>query len=363
MAFLSFIQRQAHWIPSSLFPRSPDRDNEGQESKGIIPKEHSGRDSSNFYCCKEVLNVIRAQSCLSLLTGYEETQINQDTLNNPQPRTGNPSKTQPSLFSCDSCDSSDSLYSSYKMDEPMLKRTRAKTPVYSIGQLESARHHPFDATQLLAEHYRALLPARMPTPFVEPEPPKIHRKTLRKIKRQQSLRNLMKQHSRSSSISDSETLVGSDSPTSPLSPSHPLFDLKQEHALENNHVTAKADDDLTSSFENDMALKICMDLLTSELATAFSRQHPLEKEDRSSGLQVLLMIEAYETVQQHLRQRMYKSHVMGEKDDHVQDVERILEYWLKVLYSVYDRSHEINSKGNEECFPRPLSLSNSRPHV
>lgn len=242
------------------------------------------------------------------------------------------------------------------MEELILRRTRAKTPVFRVGQLESQQ---IDA-QLLAQGYQALLPARLMTPFVEEELPEIiPTRTIRKIKRQESLRSLMKKHSREGSISDSETLVGS-TPTSPLSSSYPDFLKKYDDPFAKHVMIDEFDstDDLSLSFDNDMALKMCMELLTKELSSTLAGQ-PNEQARQSSGLQILLMIESYEKVQQHLRQQMYKSQATGEKDG-VQDVERILEYWLKVLYSVYDRSHELSVKGNEQYFPPPLSLSSNR---
>ena len=167
----------------------------------------------------------------------------------------------------------------------------------------------------------------------------------------------MKLHSRASSISDTETLIGSPSPSSLNSPNKAFFKFKKSSFddLEKSHVISPSEE-RTSDFDNDMALKICMDLLTKELSTAFTKQGTLHSDQRASGLQVLLMIEAYETVQQHLRQKRYSSNLMAEEDNQVQDVERILEYWLQVLYSVYDRSHELSSKGNEEYFPLPLAV-------
>jgi len=167
------------------------------------------------------------------------------------------------------------------------------------------------------------------------------------------------EHSRSSSCSDSDTLVGSDSPTPAVSPLHwpkktiPIQPDGSQHVMSAYQDLA----DFTSSFDNDIGLKICMDLLTNELATKLFCQHPSELSDRASGLQILLMIEAYETVQQRLRQRMYKANVLGERDDHVRAVNRILEHWLQVLYSVYDLSQERtkSKKALEEEYSLPSS--------
>lgn len=87
-----------------------------------------------------------------------------------------------------------------------------------------------------------------------------------------------------------------------------------------------------------------MDLLTNELATALFKQHPSENHDRASGLQVLLMIEAYETLQQHVRKEIQEAAVAGkEVDDHVRNMEAILDRWLESLYAIYDSSEKRSS--------------------
>ena len=104
-----------------------------------------------------------------------------------------------------------------------------------------------------------------------------------------------------------------------------------------------------------------MDLLTNALATAFFRQHPTENEDRASGLQILLMIEAYETVQQHVRQQLYDPQVTGQENGSLRSMERILNHWLEVLHSVYDRSEE--AKRNKKLLEHEQPLCNSLQEV
>jgi ribosomal protein S15P/S13E len=165
----------------------------------------------------------------------------------------------------------------------------------------------------------------------------------------------MKKHSRAASISDTETLVGSESPKSPISPW--LSDFGSNHIDDDSDFDEVED---LKMFDNDMALQKCMELLSSELSTALAESQPIDQVRQSSGLQILLMIESYERVQQHLRQQIYNSHAKTGQKDRIQDVERILEYWLKVLYSVYDRSYENSKQGNEEYFPPPLSVKSSK---
>lgn len=244
----------------------------------------------------------------------------------------------------------------------MLRRTCAKTPVFCVGQLESKT----DA-QSLAQYYQGLLPPRLMTPLpeldtaVEPEYAAaiFPVRTIRKMKRSRSLRSLCKKHERCESLSDSETLVGSESPKEPLSPWMPQHERKLSSQSTFNCYTPDDDPiEEMEAFDNDMALKKCMELLSNELSAVIAEQQPLEGDiRRSSGLQILLMIESYEKIQQHLRQNI-EDHEKGQ----IKDVERILEYWLKVLYSVYDRSYESETKEHEEYFPPPLSfVTNQKP--
>ncbi|KAH7413061.1 hypothetical protein BKA64DRAFT_344163 [Cadophora sp. MPI-SDFR-AT-0126] len=269
-------------------------------------------------------------------------------------------------------------------------RRRSKTPVFFVGQLERksvASVCELDKAQLLASEYQALLPLRLKTSFAQstsqseshfqeldvdhdydnsaPYRPKTP-KRLRKIKCQVSLRDLVKQHSQcgpspSTPVSDAETLVGS-LPCSPLDEDfdkqthQPLF--SPHHDTQIHNISSDEDDELslpslTTSPSNDIGLKICTELLTNELATALLRHHhPLEADtkDRASGLQILLMIEAYETVQSQVRRMLYDARVTGKQFGHVHEAERILEHWLMALYAVYDREQEEeNRRSRLDC--------------
>ncbi|MAD87876.1 MAG: hypothetical protein CL912_33360 [Deltaproteobacteria bacterium] len=262
-------------------------------------------------------------------------------------------------------------------------RRRSKTPVFFVGQLERksvATACELDKAQLLASEYQAVLPLRLKTSFakslsqfseldLDHDNPKAlsHRpktpKRLRKIKCQLSLRDLVKQHSQcgpspSTPGSDAETLVGSP-PCSPLDEdfdkhSHqPLFSPQTQP-----HDISDEDDELSlptsPTIDNDIGLKICTELLTNELATALLRHHPAEMKDRASGLQILLMIEAYETVQSQVRRMLYDARVTGKQFGHVREAERILEHWLKALYAVYDREQEEENRMSRLDYAWPL---------
>lgn len=239
----------------------------------------------------------------------------------------------------------------------MLRRTRAKTPVFCVGQLESK----YDATSL-AQYYQGLLPPRLMTPFLEVDTTSeevvktiIPTRTIRKMKRSRSLRSLCKKHERCESLSDSETLVGSESPKMPASPWEKTHERKMSSTSTFNCYSPDEESSESEAFNNDMALKKCMELLSNELSAVITSQSPSSSPStnrrKSSGLQILLMIESYEKIQQHLRQDI-EEHENGQ----IEDVERILEYWLKVLYSVYERSYESDAKEDMEYFPPPLSV-------
>ncbi|KUJ18890.1 uncharacterized protein LY89DRAFT_546571, partial [Mollisia scopiformis] len=140
------------------------------------------------------------------------------------------------------------------------------------------------------------------------------------------------------SYSDADTLVGSESPPSLPSPTEEKGRIRMLPATP-PHVTQQYEQ-VVAELDHNIGLKICADLLTNELASALYRHHPAELDERASGLQILLMIEAYESIQQHVRQMLYDAHATGGDDKHVKMVDEILEHWLHVLFSVYDRAQE-----------------------
>lgn len=330
---------------------SPTHKHQRKRLRKAPPKAKS---TPNLYSCEEIVDEVRAQSTLVLFKSdgnltitehpdseYETSRSRPEigfTYNNPQ---ANASRTSMRNYSTD------------EMDPEFLKRTRAKTPVFVIGQLEKASMF-IDKAQALADQYQSLLPPRTFTPYPlnlpELAPKKLQR--LRKIKCQLDLRDSIKEDpSRGHSVaySDAETLVGSESPSPPPSPTETEDHFDEANLIIDPHDQSSADP--MTTFDDDVGLKICVDLLTTELATALFRQHPAERGDRASGLQILLMIEAYEAIQKNVRQQLCDPHVTQEMADHVKSVDRILRYWLKVLYSVYDQSQEIKGKkkvGDEE---------------
>ncbi|KAM3087834.1 hypothetical protein ACMFMG_001903 [Clarireedia jacksonii] len=258
-----------------------------------------------------------------------------------------PSDSSISVYSSDpySCDTD-------TMDPTDIKfRRRAKTPVFAIGQLErKAMEHRSDLSESIAADYRCLLPPRRSIApqmdlDIPHKPLQPVRKRLRKIKSQESLRDLCKSHSGSPFMaSDCETLVGSDGGTSPR---HSLYqdELKKDpfdnslDGLPKRNKISETD----SLFEQDVGLQICSDLLTSKLRTALHRQSLDDK--KLSGLQILLMIEAYESVREQLREDY-------QHDAHVMKTEAVLDNWIEALYTIYEESilskrYQWNDKGSK----------------
>jgi hypothetical protein len=304
-----------------------------QKPRTLNASRKSANPDTDFF------DVFRAQSCLILQSEDEKTPVVEKTEH--LPHIGTLLSESPSLSH-----NSTSLHSTSEKMAPARVPRRAKTPVMFVGQLESSPL-PYEPAQAFAQQYSAILPPRTFTPCVEEELVKPQRRSIRKIKCQQSLRDLVKEQSRPGSSSDCDTLVGSESPTSPISPMQKNFpevsrlQLIDKPPPRPQSLSKKASLDMINELHDEIGLGICMNLLTNELATALFKQHPSENQDRASGLQIRLMIEAYETLQQHVRKELYDAHVNGlEVDSHVQEIEVILERWLDSLYTVYNIAQE-----------------------
>jgi hypothetical protein len=371
------------------------------KTRNRLHKEPPARKS--LYACPGIFDVVRAQSCLTIFPEDEDdgadegeraptSHFTEPKTNKPLPATppphiamllqeqdvpSNPSTPENSSNSSSASSDSEDAASIYSSADEMgeresLKRTRPKTPVFAVGQLERASMiRQLDEAQIIAEGYQSVLPPRIDSPLAKRKP---SNRTLRKIKCQLSLRDLVKDQAKnsprtsiSSSYSDAETLVGSESsPSSPRTPKEghvamgrmPLtrpLQLSQKKLDDNDDDGDNNEKPIAlPTFDNDIGLKICVDLLTDELATTLLRHNPTELGDRAAGLQILLLIEAYETVQQQVRQKLDAAllHGTGSKERHMMSIEHILEHWLQVLYAVYDRSHvrkHPDSRSVEEC--------------
>ena len=346
-----------------------------------------------FYSYEEFFDTICAQTLSTPRPNCSNAGVVLiDQLEHEPHQTRLPSPNQPSMKLQHKSSTGGILETELKHED--FKRMRAKTPVYRVGQLENkvddldTTNNVIDATIALAQQYQAILPAREATPCPKLLASNNRRNNLRRVKCQDSLRSLVNIPSdvdvpptpglpdvifendpslngldisscfsakhfadsprplatrsprrsfdsnfSSRHSSDSETLLDSDSAPSPNSSISHYFsksDLYADKMIRDSGVHEICPDQTT--LKNEIGMELAMDLLTNDLATALRRQHPLEPGNRASGLQILLMIEAYESLQQKVEQE--RAHETEHGGEHVSDV---LDHWLQALRSIYER--------------------------
>ncbi|KAK4180247.1 hypothetical protein QBC36DRAFT_36776 [Triangularia setosa] len=210
-------------------------------------------------------------------------------------------------------------------------RRRAKTPIFSIGQLEGIPR-PSNAlarastVELIAEQYRALLESE------NSEPPPTSRGPERRlsIRRQQSSEHLQDESHvpsplrpmdavASSPTSDDETLVSFEEETVYFKPVS--FSPEPSPRLPPRRLTH------TPAPDN-LSLQICLDLLTRDLASALASR-PSRTNSETSALQIWVMIEAYERLRDQLSNAGLGCEEYGA-------LESMLNLWLRALYSIHD---------------------------
>lgn len=227
-------------------------------------------------------------------------------------------------------------------------RRRAKTPIFSIGQLDTIPR-PVNAlgktssVELIAEQYRAILESRdsiYSDSHSEPPPSRNGEDAAPPLRRQQSsdelaiatpihalnhsLRHQQPAHALGSSpTSDDGTLVSFEEETvyfkpvsfspEPLSPpAHYKLDEYQRPFSSPSPPAAE-----------NLSLQICLDLLTRDLSSALANR-PGRNSSETSALQVWVMIEAYERLRDQL------------VDHGAEELGGMLDMWLRALYSVHD---------------------------
>lgn len=231
-----------------------------------------------------------------------------------------------------------SIYSSeeiYPTENMESLRRRAKTPVFFVGQLErKAMEH--DPSECLAHDYQTVLPQRNTASYLDLNIPlNPAKRRLRKVKSQESLRDLCRSFSSSPSIaSDCETLVGSEGGSSPRG-SICKEDLNDD-SFGFKNVTSPADEppEKTSALDQDISLQICSDLLASRLATTLHQGCTPDKDSRISSLEILFMIEAYESIRKELQSSPRDIHV-------TRAAQTALDQWIQALYTIYEDCHGI----------------------
>ena len=257
----------------------------------------------------------------------------------------------------------------------LAMRRRAKTPVFSVGQLETttvAEDDPrpssrptekISSVELIAEQYRALLDRRdsMFTDSHSEPPPSRHEDETPPpgLRRQLSSGDLEAEAQSQRSLAASEPPSGS-----PTSDDGTLVSFEEEtvyfkpvsfspEPLSPLQITGKSDDETGNSgsgsgsvegedrrssispslgFEN-LSLQICIDLLVRDLTSAIANNQNKSRRsssESSASLQVWVMIEAYE----RLREQVLDSEPARHGD--ARPLEAMFDTWLRALYSVHD---------------------------
>lgn len=228
---------------------------------------------------------------------------------------------------------------------PKMRR-RAKTPIFSIGQLEDIAR-PSNAlartssVELIAEQYRALLDYRTsvctdsysePPPSLQDDDGDDGHEEASGMRRQRSSESLpddapicaprhLAELVQLSPTSDDGTLVSFEEETvyfKPVSFSPELTSPVLE--VPGNLPHSPPDDNLS--------LQICLDLLTRDLSSALASR-PSRSCAGTSALQVWVMIEAYE----RLRDQILES---GSGSEEERPLEMMFDMWLRALYTIHD---------------------------
>ncbi|KAF9876020.1 hypothetical protein CkaCkLH20_06466 [Colletotrichum karsti] len=235
-------------------------------------------------------------------------------------------------------------------------RRRAKTPVYTIGQLEGTPcvKEPVtvdrSSVDLIAKQYQALIESQDGSSIctdtrpdsLPSRPSSYTRSSL--ARSQYSAGELRadlqpdvyeppprsrRRASAHSPTSDDGTLVSFDEEAiyfKPLSfsPEPPSPPPRSRARVQRNTESHASD--------HNLSLQICTDLLTKELSTAMLDRQLGSGEDISS-LQIWVMIEAYERLRDQVREK-----------EGLQNMEPVFDNWLAALYSLHDKlTNDANS--------------------
>jgi hypothetical protein len=210
---------------------------------------------------------------------------------------------------------------------------RAKTPILSIGQLEGQRRpsRPLVRTSSvdrIAEQYLARLeysdnthePPLSPddSPIYEPMP-------LR--------RPFSSDHLREESFTGHSPRTAEIPNLSPASDDGTLVSFQGDTVYFKPVSFSPAPESprprwsQQSTREDNVSLQVCLDLLTRELSSAIAGR-PSRPPMGTAALQILVMIEAYET----LRDQMAE---ISEGNEQARAMESMFDFWLRALYAVH----------------------------
>jgi hypothetical protein len=219
-----------------------------------------------------------------------------------------------------------------------IMRRRAKTPVFSIGQLESLTRtgdlptpEKTPTVEVIAEGYRALLESRMSMltdSHSEPALPNdvdldvpigVRRNSLGEVDADRASSTIRD----GAPTSDDGTLVAFDDETvyfKPVSFSPEPASPAQHYEFSPMRSPAVVPDNLS--------LQICLDLLIRELSSSMA-QRPQRNGTDVASLQIWVMIEAYE----RLRDQLLDARLCQEE---LRPLELMFDMWLRALYTIHD---------------------------
>jgi len=216
-------------------------------------------------------------------------------------------------------------------------RRRAKTPVFSIGQLESLRQdRDFDdaeetpGVEVLAEQYRALLESRMSMlTDSHSEPPPSRGGEQAGVETRRNSAGELQLDKTTGLLPDGSpasdgTLVAFDEETVYFKP---ISFSPEPPSPTHTHEFIPILSPSTSQPDN-LSLQICLDLLTRELASGMT-ERPQRNGSDVLALQIWVMIEAYERVRDQLLDARLRQ-------DELQPLELMFDMWLRALYTIHD---------------------------
>lgn len=249
------------------------------------------------------------------------------------------------------------------MDNQTQRRRRAKTPIFSIGQLENiprpgnalASNEKRLSAEVMAEQYRALIASRnsilKETHSEPPQSRQGHRDDYDNPFDDEMPHHDMNHPSSantdllppevplpngSPTTSDDGTLVGFEEETvyfKPVSfsPEPETPDLEQQQ----RHFQSP----LPGQIPGNLSLQICLDLLTRDLSSGLKGAGlSVNSGNNTSALQVWVMIEAYERLRDQLFAEASSGRLgnLGVGLDEVGGVGLMIDMWLRALYSIHD---------------------------
>ena len=230
-------------------------------------------------------------------------------------------------------------------------RRRAKTPVFSIGQLEggsfgrhAASHKKTSSVELIADQYRALLGSGdddadsiYSEALSEPAPSRLgFRDGEHELPRQHSSDAL---RTGSNAMHDTQKSPNGDFLAgSPTSDDGTLVSFEEETVYFKPVSFSPEPMSPMSPYESrgwspqpapdNLSLQICLDLLTRELSSAIA-DRPRRVGHEASALQIWVMIEAYERLRDQVAD-------MRLQNDETRGVELMFDTWLGALYAIHD---------------------------